>query len=260
MLFGDGQRGRGGGGVEFDTILPRCFCILEKNTGTFFNTQRVDMPNFSRFGATWKIATKVIVIWGRLARSHSIANHLLDTLELNLRLCVLQTCLVMQSEQIRVVPLKEDFLSLQAKENITAGSFLTDLWGPEFDKATSHTVQVTENKHVEPQGGMKFTNHSCLPNARFIFSNYHPSHSSNLQDGHSIWWHMVACRDIKEGEDITFDYNTTEYEMDAPFSCGCGTQKCLGDVRGFRFLSDEEKKERLAYLSPVIKELHSMQA
>ena len=52
-LFWDEQRGRGGG-VEFDTILSILhFCILEKK-----NTKTVDMPNFSRFGATWKISTK----------------------------------------------------------------------------------------------------------------------------------------------------------------------------------------------------------
>ena len=50
---------KGGEGVEFDAILSIFFWILEKtNTGTFFNTKRVDMPNFSRFWATWKIATK----------------------------------------------------------------------------------------------------------------------------------------------------------------------------------------------------------
>ena len=55
----------GGGGCEkgggwtfknvFKALLPRSW---KKNTGTFFNTKRVDMPNFSRFGATWKIAMK----------------------------------------------------------------------------------------------------------------------------------------------------------------------------------------------------------
>ena len=42
-----------------DTIFSICFCILEKkNTGTFFNTKTVDVPNLSQFRATWKIATK----------------------------------------------------------------------------------------------------------------------------------------------------------------------------------------------------------
>ena len=39
----------------FEALLPH---LWKKKPGTFFNTKRVDMPNFSRFGATWKIATK----------------------------------------------------------------------------------------------------------------------------------------------------------------------------------------------------------
>ena len=52
------MRGGGGGGTfknVFEALLPR---LWKKNTGTFFNTKRVDMPNFSRFGEIWKIATK----------------------------------------------------------------------------------------------------------------------------------------------------------------------------------------------------------
>ena len=39
----------------FEALFSR---LLEKDTGTFFNTKRVGMPNFSGFQATWKIATK----------------------------------------------------------------------------------------------------------------------------------------------------------------------------------------------------------
>ena len=56
-LFGDEQRGRGGGGgviiINIDKNLEK------KNHRDIYNTKRVDMPNFSRFGATWKIATKL---------------------------------------------------------------------------------------------------------------------------------------------------------------------------------------------------------
>ena len=49
---------REGGVFEFDAILSIFFCILEKKKRRFFNTKGVEMPNFSRFWATWKIATK----------------------------------------------------------------------------------------------------------------------------------------------------------------------------------------------------------
>ena len=46
------------GGELSRMCLKPCFPACGKKTGTFFNTKRVDMPNFSWFGATWKIATK----------------------------------------------------------------------------------------------------------------------------------------------------------------------------------------------------------
>ena len=52
----------GGGGWTFKNVFEALLSNLatcgKKNTGTFLNTKRVDMPNFSWFGATWKIATK----------------------------------------------------------------------------------------------------------------------------------------------------------------------------------------------------------
>ena len=48
----------GGGGWTFKNVFEALLPCLWKKTGTFFNTKRVDMSNFSRFGATWKIATK----------------------------------------------------------------------------------------------------------------------------------------------------------------------------------------------------------
>ena len=62
LLVGDWggiqKGGRRRGGLS-RMCLKHCFPACgKKNTGTFFNTKRVDMPNFSRFGATWRIATK----------------------------------------------------------------------------------------------------------------------------------------------------------------------------------------------------------
>lgn len=49
-----------------------------------------------------------------------------------------------------------------------------------------------------------FVNHSCRPNAAVR--------------GQAL----VATRDIAPGEEITFDYTTTESELAEPFHCRCG--------------------------------------
>ena len=74
----------------------------------------------------------------------------------------------MQADNVEVVEVTKGFLSLVAKENILAGSFLADVWGPVVSQATPYTIQVDVNKHVDPVGPLKRTNHSCNPNAKFV--------------------------------------------------------------------------------------------
>ena len=47
-----------GGGRDFQECLRPRFPTCGKKTWTFFNIERVGMPNFSGFWATWKLATK----------------------------------------------------------------------------------------------------------------------------------------------------------------------------------------------------------
>jgi hypothetical protein len=61
---------------------------------------------------------------------------------------------------------------------------------------------------------------------------------------------LTAVRPINPGEEVTFNYNTTEYEMAAPFACHCGSVFCAGEIRGFKYL-DRRQRERLrSLLSP----------
>jgi hypothetical protein len=47
---------------------------------------------------------------------------------------------------------------------------------------------------------------------------------------------MFAARDIEKGEELSFFYPSTEWEMDAPFICLCGASSCIHVVAGARFL------------------------
>ena len=164
----------------------------------------------------------------------------------------------MQSDKVEVLELRKGFLSLRAKYDIVSGSFITDLWGPVVDLATPYTIQVEVNKHVDPVGPLKRTNHSCRPNSKFIFQQRNQNGPIQGPDGnYQVVWYLVAKRDIKKGEDITFDYTTTEFEMARGFKCLCGAVECLGEVKGFRFLPAEEKIQRKNLLSPVIRKLYN---
>ena len=63
----------------------------------------------------------------------------------------------------------------------------------------------------------RFLNHSCEPNAKFDSRN------------------LIAIRKISVSEQITFDYNTTEYDLASPFECHCESTNCCGVVRGYRW-------------------------
>lgn len=43
-------------------------------------------------------------------------------------------------------------------------------------------------------------------------------------------------RDIQEGEPITFNYLSTEWDMAQAFKCECGSENCLGEIQGARYV------------------------
>jgi hypothetical protein len=79
------------------------------------------------------------------------------------------------------------------------------------------TIQTGEGRHItlDPQE-LQFTNHSCDPN---VFFN---TDSMKLE----------ALKDIKTGEELRYFYPATEWEMDRPFDCHCGSPLCLGRISG----------------------------
>lgn len=56
---------------------------------------------------------------------------------------------------------------------------------------------------------------------------------------------VCALRDIAPGEEITFNYLTTESGMAVPFNCICGSSNCFGFIQGRNFLT-RSQAERLA--------------
>lgn len=89
------------------------------------------------------------------------------------------------------------------------------------DKATYQTIQVGRQQHVEELGVIAYLNHSCRPNTLIDVSRLE----------------VIAARDIAAGEELTFFYPSTEWEMDRPFICLCGAPQCVRLVAGAKYLS-----------------------
>jgi len=109
-------------------------------------------------------------------------------------------------------------------------------------EASGKSLQIGEDQFLEST--VKFDdylNHSCNPNCHI--------------DWRSL--NLVASRNIKEGEELTFDYNTSEYDLldmgNFTFNCNCQAENCLREIRGFKYLSPEEKTRIKKFISPFLK-------
>jgi hypothetical protein len=86
---------------------------------------------------------------------------------------------------------------------------------------TYQTIQISAAEHIEELGVVAYLNHSCRPNT-FV-------------DTAALT--VTAARDIAAGEELTFFYPSTEWEMDRPFVCLCGAPQCIRLVAGAKYLS-----------------------
>jgi hypothetical protein len=79
------------------------------------------------------------------------------------------------------------------------------------------TVQVGIGKHImlHPEH-LQYINHSCAPNVFF--------------DTYAM--QIVALKPIAEGDEMTFFYPSTEWDMAQPFTCFCGSNNCLREIKG----------------------------
>ncbi len=87
-----------------------------------------------------------------------------------------------------------------------------------------YTVQVDDHTHIilEPSF-LQYINHSCDPNLFFDTSAMEIS----------------SLRPIQAGDELTFFYPSTEYLMESPFNCMCGSNECLHSIAGAALLSPE---------------------
>jgi hypothetical protein len=112
------------------------------------------------------------------------------------------------------------FRSLVTKRAYAKGELICEIPTDKVvNKPNRYTVQIDQDKHTDV-GKLAALNHSCNPN---VF----------LDTEHLL---VYACKDIEKGEELSFFYPSTEWEMDAPFICLCGASNCIHVVAGARFL------------------------
>ncbi|KAJ1306881.1 hypothetical protein OPQ81_007866 [Rhizoctonia solani] len=134
---------------------------------------------------------------------------------------------------------------LLAVKHFRAGEIITRLTGTTPTKKSWSSVQagLKSDDHIELNSVLVYVNHSCSPNAAFDLS------SSNKEE-----WNFRALRDIQPGEELTFFYPSTEWDMAQGFECKCRAKNCIGHIRGAKDLSRVQLVER-GFVSSYISRL-----
>jgi uncharacterized protein len=81
-----------------------------------------------------------------------------------------------------------------------------------------------------------YINHSCSPN-------------SGIRNSVKI----VAMKNIRRGEEVTFDYSTSESENGWYLTCHCKNKNCRRIIRSYTFLSAELKLKYRDFISEYLK-------
>jgi len=139
---------------------------------------------------------------------------------------------------------------LFAKSEMQAGHRICVCTGYPIDitRATAMCLQIDENVFLQGTGEFDdYFNHSCDPNCFIRYEGQTPV--------------MYVLKDLKKGDELTFDYNTSDWDLieqgdsnncDLTFSCRCGTDMCVGEIKGFRYLTAPQRAQRKECLSPFL--------
>lgn len=110
-----------------------------------------------------------------------------------------------------------------SETSLPAGSLFATMAAATPEPTRSYTtVQSGKSSDIELNSDLVFCNHSCDPSLEFDMARQEVR--------------VVPGRDLKKGDDLTFFYPSTEWDMAQPFACNCGSQACVGTVRGARYL------------------------
>ena len=134
-------------------------------------------------------------------------------------------------------------LGLFAGEAIKKGEMIIEyvgniLTGEEADKKTTsqYLFEINRNKTIDgtPRWNVaRYANHSCAPNAE-----------SDVKKGRVF---ISAIKNIKEGEEITYDYGEEFCEEHIkPYGCQCVAKRHLYKMKGPEETASENHKEEVS--------------
>ncbi len=95
------------------------------------------------------------------------------------------------------------------------------------NEVKNYAIQFDREKWIDTEKFGRYLNHSCSPNAGI----------------HGLY-KLVAIKDIQPGEEIVWDYDTTENsDWIMPGGCNCMSPRCRKIIKGYQFLPEKLKEE-----------------
>jgi hypothetical protein len=131
-----------------------------------------------------------------------------------------------------------------AIKEIKKGELILEFEPTFIKKATQHTFRFDRHLHqlcMDEKAAENYLNHSCEANARFDSSK-----------AASLRFAFRAKRKIKAGEEITYNYFTTDWGGEDNFECACGSLHCKRLITGFKTLTLSEKEALRSDLIPYL--------
>lgn len=125
--------------------------------------------------------------------------------------------------------------------NLPAGAVFARITTPTPAIVAYSSVQAGKNLHIELNSDLVYINHSCAPTLIFDMARWEVRVNPDLEGG------------LKEGDELTFFYPSTEWSMAQPFDCLCKTGECKKVIKGAKDMSLSDLDEY--WLSEHIKEL-----
>ena len=111
-----------------------------------------------------------------------------------------------------------------------------EMWPEERRRAFArYGFQCGVERYSFPEGLSREMNHSCDPNP---------------------WWadsdSIVARRDIRAGDEVTYDYSTCDIDLVFTLACRCGTPRCRKKISNRDYLDPRWQEQYGSNLPPHV--------
>ncbi|KAJ4349648.1 uncharacterized protein N0V89_008265 [Didymosphaeria variabile] len=146
------------------------------------------------------------------------------------------------SRLLRVEHLEGDFAARSVSlVDLPAGATFARITNPTPATCAYTSVQASRDLHIELNCDLVYINHSCRPTLVFDMLKWEVRVNPEMKGG------------LTAGEELTFFYPSTEYDMAQPFECRCQEKECRGTISGAKDMSSDVLRQY--WLNPHIEEL-----